>query len=62
MNVLHYVDGKTEGGTPIAMIQASDGNFYGVTYDSGTARTRHSSSDTAGRVLRRALVYWWSRR
>jgi len=34
VDVLHYVDRNTEGGTPIAMIQASDGNFYGVTDDS----------------------------
>jgi uncharacterized repeat protein (TIGR03803 family) len=36
ITILHAFTGGTDGATPTGLIQASDGGFYGTTYDGGT--------------------------
>jgi uncharacterized repeat protein (TIGR03803 family) len=51
LTVLHTLNGTTEGLLPLSLMQATDGNFYGVAADGGTSSNSNCANGGCGTLF-----------
>jgi uncharacterized repeat protein (TIGR03803 family) len=51
LTVLHTLNGTTDGFIPVSLVQATDGNFYGVAADGGTSSNPNCANGGCGTLF-----------